>query len=71
MTNGVRRKSNVSMEHATDAICNEQHTDQVDIKWRNGGALRTAQRDDDEDGGDDDEVGATRDFSMMRCVGLQ
>ena len=57
------------MQHATNAIHNERQTDYVDIKRCNGGALKAAQRDDVEDGGDN-EVGATRGFSMERCVGL-
>ena len=58
------------MQHETNAIRNEQQIDRVDIKKRNGGVLRMAQCNDGDDGGDD-EVGATRNFSMMRCVRLQ
>ena len=52
------------MQHASDAIRNEQQTDRVDIKQRDGDTLRTVQRYNSEDEGDD-EVGATRSFSMM------
>ena len=59
VTSVVRGKINVSM----DRRVNEQQTDRVDIKRRDGATLKTAQRNDGEDGGDD-EVGTTRDVSM-------
>ena len=52
-----------------DAIGNEQYADRVGIKQRDGGVLRTAQRDEGEDGGD--EVGKTCNLSITRCVGIQ
>ena len=58
------------MQHATDTISNERHNYHVDIKRRDGGALRIAQRDDGEDEVND-EVGIACRFSMTRCVGLQ
>ena len=58
------------MQHANDAIQNEQQTDRANIKWHNGGALRTSQHDNGEDEGDD-EVGAMHSFSMTRCAGLE
>ena len=58
------------MQHVTDEIHNERQTDRIDIKRRDGGALKTVQRDDSGDG-INDEVSATRNFSMTRCVGMQ
>ena len=46
-----------------DVIHNEKYTNHVDMNWRDGRVLGTAQCNNGEDGGD--ELGATRDLSMI------